>query len=65
MSEISDAARAMGRVKSKAKAAAARRNGQLGGRPKKTQTDLQKTRAKWGHVKGKSADRRKARRAAK
>lgn len=64
MSEKNPAAVALGRIKSKAKADAARRNGQLGGRPKKPVTDLQADRAELGRIKGNSRDRRKARRAA-
>lgn len=57
------AAVALGSMKSKKKAAASRRNGKLGGRPKLT--DLQRQRASNGFVKGNSHDRRKKRRAAK
>lgn len=63
MSDLSKAAAAMGRAKSEVKAAAARRNGKLGGRPKLT--DLQRKRALAGKVKGNAHDRRKAKRAAR
>lgn len=65
MSDISEAARAMGRVKSKAKADAARRNGKLGGRPKKPMTELNRKRSLARKVKGNSQQRRNAERAAK
>lgn len=58
------AAVALGSIKSKAKAEAARINGKLGGRPKKQMTELNRKRALAGKVKGNSGDRRKARRAA-
>lgn len=54
----------LGKRKSKAKAAAARRNGKLGGMTKADMTELQQLRALAGTLPGSAKQKRVARRAA-